>query len=143
MQRLPPNVIHLSGDKTLVGTNAASGTVLPGHLVELNTAGRSQVHSTPGGQAQKAVALNQDMLNRGVDIAYIDGDLMEVGVLEAGATAWMLIPSGQNITDGDKLESAGDGRLRAVTNGEPLFMAIEDVDNSAGPSDARIRVEAL
>jgi hypothetical protein len=52
----------------------------------------------------------------------------------------MLIASGQNIAYGQKLESAGDGTLRALAAGTPLFVALESKPTVTVLT--RIRVEA-
>jgi hypothetical protein len=86
-----------------------------------------------------AVLTNQSMLNLGVNDPYKIGDLAEVSILEAGASAWMLIASGTVIAAGDKLSNAGDGGLKkggAVT----LYTALES--KTATDNASRIRVEA-
>lgn len=142
-----PNRIHLAGEVTIVNDKLAGGAITPGMLVERYDYGsgvsRFRAHSSAGGSGQRAVALDQPELNRTVDNAYATGDLVDVAILPPGSTAWMLIPSGQNIATGTNLESAGNGKLRAYSSGVKLFQATESVNNSAGPSDARIRVEAL
>ena len=145
-----PNKIHLGDSHTnngvLVNDLAASEAITPGHLVErFNDSGTIKLrkHSTAGGLAQHLVALDQNMLNRGYDTDYAIGDLVEALVCPAGESVWMLIPSGQNIAGGDRLESVGDGTLRILASGVALFEALENMDNTAGPSTARIRVEAL
>jgi hypothetical protein len=57
---------------------------------------------------------------------YAANDLVEVSILEKGATARMLIASGQNIVAGNKLESAGDGTLKIFSAGIVLFSALEN-----------------
>lgn len=144
--KYPPRTIHLAGRIERVNDIAAGAAITPGHLVErYNSSGTAlyRKHATAGGPTVPAVALDQNMLNKDVDYAYAAGDLVEVGILPPGSTAWMLIASGENIVEGQKLESAGNGTLRALASGTALFAAIEAKDNSAGPSDARIRVEAL
>lgn len=141
-----PKTIHLGGPVTSVNDRAASASITPGMLVELdNNAGviRYKPHASAGGDGVRAVAVDASMLNKGVDDAYAANDLVEVAVGAPGATFWMLIPSGQNITAGDQLESAGDGKLVILASGVALFAALENVNNSAGPSDARIRVEVV
>jgi len=146
LTKYPPNTIHLAGGIERIGDVAASEAITPGMLVErFNSAGvaKFRKHATAAQDCVKAVALDQNMLNKGVDDAYAAGDLMEVGILPPGSTAWMLVASGQNIVHGQRLESAGNGTLRAIAAGKPLFAAVENKDNSAGPANARIRVEAL
>ena len=81
------------------------------------------------------------MSNAGVDTDYATNDLVEAAVLEPGATAWMFVASGQNIVFGQKLESAGDGTLRAFASGTVLFTALEAT--GAVVAQTRIRVEAV
>ena len=142
--RNPPNTIYLGGVMTEIGDMSAKEVIRPGHLVErINTAGvwRWQKHATAGGNTTPAVALNQSMLNKGVDDDYGVADLMQVGIFAPGGYAWMLIASGQNIAYGNKLESAGDGTLRILAAGTPLFVAVETQANVT--AQTRIRVEAV
>lgn len=142
--RQDPNTIWLGGHRDQIGDMAAKAEVTPGHLVErVNTAGvwQWQKHSTAAGSGSPAVATEQSMLNKGVDDVYAAGDLMEVSIGKSGTNFWMFIPSGQNISYGAKLESAGDGTLRAVSGSFPLFVALESP--GAVTALTRIRVEAL
>lgn len=139
-----PNTIFLGGRRTQIGDLAASEIIRPGHLVDrFNNAGviRWRKHATAAIAVAPAVATEQSMLNKSVDDDYAAGDLMEVSILEKGATAWMLIASGQNITAGQKLESAGDGTLRAFAAGVVLFSALENKPTVTVLT--RIRVEAV
>lgn len=142
--RRDPNTIWLGGDRTQIGDMAAKAAVTPGHLVErVNTAGvwQWQKHSTAGGGGQCAIATEQSMLNLGVDDDYAAGDLMEVSVAHPGSNWWMLIASGQDISYGQKLESAGDGTLRALAAGTEMFVALETT--GAVTELTRVRVEAI
>lgn len=140
--RYAPNTIWLGGPRTVINDMATKAAITPGHLVErVNTAGvwRWQKHGTAGGPAQVAVATDQSMLNKGVDDDYAVGDLVEVVELAHGSNVWMLIASGQDIAYGDKLESAGNGTLRKLATGTPLFVALET--KATVTALTRIRVE--
>lgn len=149
--RYPPNTILLggptAGHAVIVNDLVASEALTPGHLIERFNASagvaKFRKHATAGGNIAKVIALNQSMLNRGCDTPYAIGDLVEAAVLATGATAWMLIGSGVSVVAGARLESAGNGLLRALAAGTPLFTALVDTDNTAGPSTMRIKVEAL
>jgi hypothetical protein len=145
--KYPPRTIWLGGHRVEIGDIAASEAITPGHLVlRFNAAGvvRYKKHDDAGADCVRAVATEQSMLNKGVDDAYAAGDLMEVSELAPGSYAWMIIGSGENIAAGQQLQSAGNGKLTAQTgDGIPLFAATENKDNSAGPGDARIRVEVV
>ena len=142
--RYNPNKIHLGGEWTEVNDVAVSEAVTPGHLVErFNNSGitRWRKHATAGGATATAVAVDQSMLNLGVDNDYAAGDLAQVYIGHKGSTFWMLIASGQNITYGQKLESAGNGTLRALASGTALFTSLENT--GAVVATTRIRVEAI
>lgn len=143
-----PRRIFLGGNPltpTVVNDIAAKEAITPGMLVELvNTAGVHQWQKAATAKLPTtSVALDMLMLNKGIDDACAVGDLIEVAELVPGHTFYPLIASGANITFGDKLENAGTGKLRAWTDASRAFRALETVNNSAGPSDARIRVEVL
>lgn len=142
--RYNPNTIWLGGPQpTFVNDLAASEAITPGHLIDsFNNAGvqRYRKHNVAAGAVAKTVALEQSMLNKGVDDAYAAGDLVEAAVLGPGGTAWMFIASGQTIVHGNKLESAGDGTLRIFGSGVVLFKALE---NKTATALTRIRVEAV
>lgn len=143
--RYDPNTIFLGGTRTQVNDLAAGAAITPGHLIERyvpsGSINRWRKHATAGGATAAAVATNQSMINKGVDDDYAAGDLVEASILGKGATAWMLIASGQNIAFGQKLESAGDGTLRALASGTALFTAIESKPTVTVLT--RIRVEAI
>lgn len=141
--KYPPNTIWLGGPRTEIGDIPAKEAVTPGMLVERvsdSNVHKWQKHSVAAG-AGHSVATEQSMVNKGVDDAYAIGDLMEVTIGAPGTNLWMIIASGANIARGAKLESAGNGKLRAWTASPQPFIALEAKDNSAGPGDARIRVE--
>lgn len=139
-----PGTVFLGGEYIMVNDLAASEAITPGHLVDrFNNGGiiRWRKHATAGAAVAKAVALNHSMANKGVSDAYAANDLVEVALLQPGSSAWMFIASGQNIAAGQKLESAGDGTLRAFASGTVLFSALENKPTVTALT--RIRVEAV
>lgn len=140
--RTDPNKIALGGDWTEVGDLAASEAITPGHLIErFNSAGVIRWRKATADLAGPgSVALDQSMLNKGVDDAYALADLVQAGIPHKGATAWMFIASGQNITAGTLLGSAGGGTLKSGAT-VALFTALENKPTVTVLT--RIRVEAL
>ena len=139
-----PNTIWLGGPRTEIGDFTAKAAITPGMLVErVNTSGvwQWQAHATAGGNTARCVATEQNMLNLGVDSAYAISDLVEVSEGAGGSYFWMLIASGQNISFGQKLESAGNGTLRAIASGTALFQAVETKANVI--VQTRLRVEVV
>jgi hypothetical protein len=163
---LQPNTIWLGGPRQQVNDMAAGVAICPGMLVERYNPSGTQVrvrpHATASVATTRALATEASMLNKGVNDGYAINDLVEISELAGGSSAWALIASGQNITAGQKLESNGDGTLKAYANlGAALFAALESVNNTngtAGPTNpppetgkttalpagvARIRVEVV
>lgn len=141
-----PNTVFLGGERTQVNDLACSEAVTPGHLLErFNNAGVIRWRKSTGAGTAKppAVATDQSMLNKGVDDAYAAGDLVEASILHKGATAWMLIASGQNVAAGDLLGDNGSvvaGTLKTSPT-VALFTALENKPTVT--VQTRIRVEAL
>ncbi len=146
--RLNPNTVFLGGDKTIVNDLACSIAVTPGMLVErFNNGGIIRWRPSTGSGTAKppAVALDHAMANRGMTDNYAINDLVEVAILHKGASAWMLLASGQTCNAGDLLgdNGASVGGTLKTSPTVALFTALE---NKAAPqSTATIltRVEAL
>lgn len=147
-----PNRVFLGGPRpTIVNEFAAKEAITPGMLCDLDNA--AGVHTWKKAATAKApttsVALDQLMFNKSVsstpasDTAWAALDLIEVGEMAKGAAFWSIIASGANIAFGDKLENAGNGKLRAWTDASQAFRALETKDNSGLAADARLRVEVL
>lgn len=132
-----PNTIHLSGYAEEVGDLAAGVKICPGMLVERYNPSGTQVRCRPHATASVATAtmfaVEQSELNQGVNDGYAVNDLVRAKHVSQPGTVWALIASGQNITAGQKLESNGDGSLKAyATLGAAIAYALETVNNTTG-----------
>jgi len=137
-----PGTIFLGGERTQIGDLATAAVLTPGHAIERwNTGGVIRWRKATAALAGAIICTNQSMLNKGVDDTYAIGDLVEASALHKGATAWMLIASGQDITAGEELEHAGDGTLRIKAAGIAVFKALENKETVTVLT--RIRVEAV
>lgn len=154
------NTIILKG-RPIEKEGIASGTITPGYLVEFGGSNDLQAHSTAGGNARKAFALENDQVGNDIDDDYSAADSVRYAVCSSGDEIYALVAaSATAITKGAPLESAGDGTLRlhtppsqAVDEGGSatytisqkhdaiVAYALEAVDNSAGATEARIKVE--
>jgi hypothetical protein len=141
--KYPPNTIWLGGGLVIVNDVAASEAITPGMLIErFNSSGtplfRKQLTALL--PAAPIFALNQSMLNKGVDDVYNIGDLVEAGIGQSGSTFWALIGVA-TIVQGDQMEAAGGGLLQKKTTGIPIAIAVEGKVGAAGTT--RLRVEIL
>lgn len=141
----PPNTIHLGGPVTIINHIVAIEEIKPGMIIEYhNDSGALKwgVHDSADEDVQVTVALEQDLMNLGVDDVYAAGDLVVAGAFVPGSTFWGLIPSGQNISPADLLQSNGDGKLKALASGKGRFRALES-SGGAVTADTRLRVEVI
>ncbi len=91
----------------------AVAAITPGHLVEKTSAGKTQKHSTAGGNATpKMFALEDELQGKEIDDAYAADDPVQVWICQPGEVVNALLKNGETIVIGDRLESAGDGTLR-------------------------------
>lgn len=148
-----PRTIILRGvEETISKEGKAGGAITPGHLVDLNSSNAWVVHAVAAGASQKAFAIENDMVGKGIDDAYASGDWAQVRICSPGIEVYALVAAAATaIAAGDYVESAGDGTVRKVTAGNPsgtppvyagipVGKALEAVDNSAGATPARIRI---
>lgn len=140
--RNDPNTIFLGGDREQVNDLAASETLSPGQLVErFNSGGVIRWRKATADIAGAlAVVTEAAMLNKGVTDDYALNDLVEVSILKPGAAAWMLIASGQNVSAGVLLGSAGGGTLKT---GATVARCTALENKPSVVVLTRIRVEAL
>jgi hypothetical protein len=142
-------VIALLGTPIYTEEDRAAEAITPGHLIDFDASGNLVKHAGAGLNAAPMFALERDELGDDITTAYAASDIVKVGHFHKGQRVYALIASGQNISKGEYLESDGAGRLRDQTTDaatddtqrvSTVARAIEAVDNSAGPGDARIRV---
>jgi len=147
-----PNKILLSTrhEELIVNRYPAGedGLIKPGHLIEQfnhNTLGMAwQRNSSATNMPQMMVALPMDIVGQGIDTPYVLGDNLVAHPLHSGMVFYGILPSGQNITRGDKLQSNGDGNLKAASpvtaaGGVAKFIAQETI----GPINVPTRVRAM
>lgn len=141
--RYDPNTIHLAGPATEINDLSASEAITPGMLVEMFTSATVTRFrkSTLTDKQNSTFAVQRAYANDGVDSAYALADLVDAKIGAPGCVIWGLVASGANLAKGALLTDAGNGYFKAVGSGVAIARALETVDNSAGPSTARIRVE--
>lgn len=130
-----PNTIYLGGGDgpggeggyTRENTMLAGVAIVPGMMLEVynnNGVPALRPHSSAAGTFAGAIfAEEQILLNQGVDDPYAIGDLVSALYLHKGSKVWAMVPSGQNIVPGDKLESNGDGYMKEGTTA-PVLRAL-------------------
>ena len=131
----------------------AAAALSPGHLLEFATDGDLQKHSTAASNAAPIFARENDIIGDDADEAYAAGDNVLAYHARGGDLVYARVAaSAAAIVRGNYLESAGDGTLRVLTadaatdqgqRSSVIATAEEAVDNSAGGSEAWIKIRVL
>lgn len=110
---MPNNTITLKGTGVR-NEHQAVAAITPGNLVEFTSAGKVQKHSGAGLVAEKAFAVENDLI--GADIAddYATDSQVQYNIFRPGDEVYALLANGENASKGSFLESNGDGELRVV-----------------------------
>jgi hypothetical protein len=140
-----PNTVILRGEAFVVREDKGNAILSPGHLLEFNSStGRVQKHATSGGAAARLFALETDFQGGGVSTAYASGDRVVYADCPQGTIVWAFLASGQNVSRGAFLMSAGDGTLTAQTSTNYYVAQADEAANAtvAGTTTAGIRFRA-
>ena len=137
----------------------AAAAITPGHLLQLTGTGSVLPHGGAGQNAAPMFAVENDVVGQDIDTAYQTNENVIYEVLPKGAVVNALVAAGASaISAGGFVESAGDGTVRAhipqtvneggtatvtIYSNNIVGMALESVDNSAGTSPARIKIQIV
>ena len=127
--------------------------ITPGHLVAINSSGQMIKHNVAGPAAAAGanaqgivrVAVENDIFGKGIDDAWAVNDQGLYQVLDSGCEIMALLAAAAPaVAYNDLVESAGNGTVRKTTVvANAIGRAVQAVDNSAGGTQARIRIEIL
>jgi len=120
------NTIKLKKYLNIIEEYEAEAAIIPGELIELNSSGNVQVHSTAGGNSLHMFALEDELQGNGIDDAYAAGDRVQVWIPTRGDQVYAILADGNDVSIGDFLESNGSGELQLHT---PDFMNYESADS--------------
>ncbi len=106
---------------------AGAAGLYPGMLVKLNSSGQVVVHDDEGGFAERCFVLEDVLQGKTKSDVYTINDIVSLHLALPGDEVQGLIEDGQNISVGDQLISAGNGKLKAASgleSGETLEQVI-------------------
>jgi hypothetical protein len=107
------NTIVLKNYLKIYNEHDAAEAFYPGHLLEVDTSGDVQKHSSGGGVAAKMFAVEDELQGKGIDDQYSSGDPLKVWLPTPGDEVYAILADGENVSIGTKLVSNGDGTLKA------------------------------
>lgn len=112
---------------------AHDATIRPGMLVELTSADKVQKHGTAAGPVLPMFAAEDELQGHGIDDLYDTDDIVQVLIPTRGDQVYALLDDEEDITRGDFLVSAGNGRLQK-------YDAVAFSSDEAGSVDANVIV---
>lgn len=135
------NTIVIKGDPQRVEFKAG-GTIYPGHLVKLGSAGTITVQNKAGNFCAKIWAIEDDLQGKSKGDAYSSGYQVQCVVCKSGDEINARIKSSESIAIGDYLTPHTDGTLKEcaaeVESSEyllednfPIAIALEALTDSA------------
>jgi len=112
------NKIVLNSNGLVASEEAiGSGTIKPGHLIAVTTAGAVIVHTPEGGFAERAFATEDANQGNTVDTSYANGARVMYACVAPGTKVQARLAAGENVTAiGTQLISNGDGTLIALAS---------------------------
>lgn len=119
--------------------------VMPGMLVELTADFKVIPHDAAAAALRQfLVAVEMPIRSgSGIDDEYnVTNEVVPVHNALSGDYLYMMLEAGANVAKGATLESSGNGHLQAGSS-NPIAVALESVNNSAGYDGKRIRVEVI
>jgi hypothetical protein len=139
-----PKRVHLLG-KGRHEEGVAGGTITPGQLIELNSSGNYVVHSSSGGYAEKAFAIEDALQARTLDDDYAADERVSFVLAQPSDVVYAWLADGETVDSGTFLESNGNGDLKEHSSGAVVAVALEAVDLSASSNTThgRLRIRVL
>jgi len=153
------NRIHSKGPYTHEEYNTTEAGLYPGMLLNLNSSGNVEIHSDENGRAEALFAEEDALQGRTVSQVYELDDVTDQVLVQCilpglGCEIRALIQDEQDVAIGDRLVSAGDGRLKrlgTLDSGDVdvfvIAIAMENCDLTVSDTPAagtlcRVRVTA-
>lgn len=141
------NTIKLKKYTDIINEYDAGGVITPGMLVLIESDGDVVAHDTEDGYCAKLFALEDELRGKTIDDNFASGDPVQVWFATPGEEVYAILDNGEDISEGDLLSSAGNGKVQAVgSGGVPIAQALEDVDMSGSSGvdpSGRIEIRIL
>lgn len=136
-----PKTILLSNCYALQREGKTAGVVRPGMLLNIRNQAAIVAHNEAGQECQVAVAVENDLVGKGIDDNYANPEQIRYVILGDGERFFGIIDENQNIVAGDLLSSSGDGTLREAVNVDFVIGIARTGAVTGAAATARIVVE--
>ena len=124
------NTVKIKSYLNIINNPVAISGITPGHLIQLDSAGKVEVHGLAKGFNGANFAMEDELQGETIDTAYVATDIVQMLTATPGDEINAILKDGETAVIGTSLESAGDGTLQAFTDGIVIAVALEAVDMS-------------
>lgn len=123
------NRVESKGSPRYEEFKAGEASIYPGMLLKLNTSGNVVMHTTEGGRLGDEIIISaEDALQGNVKTTvFTNGAIVPCFMPKRGDVLNMLVEDGQNLSAGERVMSAGNGKIKSVDDiesGETLVVVI-------------------
>ena len=119
------HTIKLKKHADVIEEIVATSAITPGMLLGLDGSNQVVPHSVAGGNAIRMFALEDELQGKGINDAYAAADPVQVWFPGRGDEVYAILADGENIDEGDYLESNGDGLLKKHVSDVESFESAE------------------
>lgn len=147
-----PNTIYLKGDPQ-GREGIATQAIVPGQLVRIAPLPAGTINDgrilgvslhAAGKNSQMAVAREADIFGRSIDDAYAKDDTVLYNEFRKGDMFYGFLAVAGTVVVGDQLTSNDDGSFKKAGADDVIIaVATEAVDNAAGDTQVRLKVEVI
>ena len=141
-----PDTILIKGEAEVnYQEKIAGGTITPGHLIMLDSNGKYVVSTNTTTEGEKLFAREDELQGNEISDDYSSGDRVLAFTAKPGYIVYAWLDAGETVVIGDKLKSAGNGKLAKHTSVVPVIgIALEALDLSdSGDVATRIKIEIV
>jgi hypothetical protein len=103
----------------------ASAAITPGMLLERDSDNKVKPHSAAGQNAVRMFAVEDALQGKGINDAYASADPVQVWFPGRGDEVYAILVDGENVDEGDYVESNGDGKLKKHVSDVESFESAE------------------
>lgn len=123
----------------------AAGTIKPGMLLSMTSAGAVVAHATAGGSGPVMVAKEDALQGRAVTDNYVTGNLVMVHRAQSNDLLQVILRAGENAAIGAYGASNGDGTFQVASGAEVKLVQFEEaLDLSGGGAvDTFVRARVI
>lgn len=131
------NTIKIKKYLDVIEERVAAAAISPGMLLQINSTGKVQAHSTESGNVFPCMfALEDELQGKGIEDDYATNDQVQCWIAQRGEYVYALLADGESVAIGDLLSSKGTGYLKkhdldSLAMQEIVAIAMEAIDRSS------------